>query len=109
MRSRPLLIKKTILLAMIIAAIVLAAVAIYVRLSDPVSSLETAPVLIPVLALLQITPWIVILIDIIRNPVRNKALWMIGLITFGLLVMLLYLLTRDRNLIEHPAVLAEER
>ena len=96
-------------MAMIIASMVLAAVAIYVRLSDPVSSLEIAPVLIPVLALLQVIPWIVILVDMIRNPVRNKALWMIGLITFGLLVMLLYLLTRDRNLMQHPAVLPEER
>ncbi len=94
---------------MIIASMALAAVAMYIRLSDPVSSLEIAPVLIPVLALLQVIPWTVILIDIIRNPVRNKALWIIGLITFGLLVMLLYLLTRDRNLMQHPAVLAEER
>lgn len=94
---------------MVIASMALAAVAIYIRLSDPVSSLGIAPVLIPVLALLQVIPWTVILIDIIRNPVRNKALWIIGLITFGLLVMLLYLLTRDRNLMQHPAVLAEER
>lgn len=47
--------------------------------------------------------FIAVLLDVYRNPVRNKTLWILALATFTMLAAFVYLIGRDKFLnIQNP-------
>jgi hypothetical protein len=47
---------------------------------------------------LQFITWMVVIVDIIRNPIHNKTMWYMGMIVMGPLTAILYLINREKHL-----------
>lgn len=46
--------------------------------------------------LLNFIAWLVVCLDILRNEIRNKYLWLLGIIIFGVIACLVYISKRDK-------------
>ena len=48
--------------------------------------------------ILHIILFFIVLYDIIINPLRNKFLWLIGMLFFSSITMIFYLINRDKHI-----------
>ncbi|WP_124641706.1 MULTISPECIES: hypothetical protein [Amniculibacterium] len=98
MKEHELLINKKILLALVIIGFVLVTVSIYLKIINKNFSENYSHLFLGIGLLIQLIPWIVVLIDLIRNQIHNKILWFVGMFSFGSLCIILYLLNREKHL-----------
>ena len=97
MKEHKLPIPKKTLLALAIIGFLLVIICTALKITNKDFS-ENSQLGIGIALLFQIVPWIVVLIDLIRNKIRNKIMWFVGMFAFGSLTVILYLINREKHL-----------
>lgn len=98
MKEYELPINKKILLTLAILRFAFVMFTIYMKITDKNFAENYSHLFIGIAFLLQIIPWIVVLIDLTRNRIHNKTMWFVGMFAFGSLTTILYLLNREKHL-----------
>lgn len=91
---RPLLICKEILIPGLIAGLTITFLGVFLKIMHWNIGFVSPDLLLIMGTLFSVVIWITVLLDLIRNKVNNKFIWLIGMITFGNIISLLYLLKR---------------
>ncbi|WOC53048.1 hypothetical protein BPO_2401 [Bergeyella porcorum] len=94
MREYKLPINKRILLTIASVGLFFVIISTYLKIIDK----NYSELLLGIALLFQIIPQIIVLIDIIRNQLHNKLMWLVGMFTFGPLATIIYLLNREKHL-----------
>ena len=98
MKEHKLPIPKKILLTLAISGFLILIIGTYLKLTNKNFSENYSQLAIGIALVFQIVPWFVVLIDLIRNQIRNKTMWFVGMLAFGSLTMILYLINREKHL-----------
>lgn len=98
MKEFKLPISKNILLTLAIFGFLILIIFTYLKTTKQDFSQNYSQLGIGIALLFQIVPWFVVLIDLIRNQIRNKMLWFVGMFAFGSLTVILYLINREKHL-----------
>ena len=98
MKEHKLPIPKEILLALAIIGFLLVIICTFLKITNKDFSENYSQLGIGIALLFQIVPWFVVLIDLIRNQIRNKIMWFVGMFAFGSLTVILYLINREKHL-----------
>ncbi len=98
MKEYELPINKKILLTLAILGFALVIISTYLKITDKNFAENNSQLFIGIALLLQIVPWIVVLIDLIKNQIHNKIMWFVGMFAFGSLTTIIYLLNREKHL-----------
>lgn len=94
MREYKLPINKKILLAIASFGFFFVIFSTYLKITDK----NYSELFLGIALLFQIIPQIIVIIDIIRNQLHNKLMWLVGLFSFGPLATIIYLLNREKHL-----------
>lgn len=87
-----LLIDRKVLLVLISIGILL------IVLGSLLTSYSRSGVLTEIGVIFGFITWLITLLDIIRNPVKNKTIWILLMVIFSALTVLFYLSTREKRL-----------
>ena len=98
MKEHKLPIPKKILLTLAIIGFLIVIIGTYLKLTNKDFSENYSQLGIGIALIFQIVPWFVVLIDLIRNQIRNKTMWFVGMFAFGSLTVILYLINREKHL-----------
>lgn len=98
MKEFKLPISKNILLTLAIFGFLIIIISTYLKTTKQDFSQNYSQLGIGIALLFQIVPWFVVLIDLIRNQIRNKMMWFVGMFAFGSLTVILYLINREKHL-----------
>lgn len=98
MKEYKLLINKKILLGLAIIGFVILATTTFLEILNNDFSGDYPRLIQGIGIAFMIVPWVNVLIDILRNPIKNKFMWFVGLFTPGPLTMFLYLINRETHL-----------
>ena len=93
-----LLIDKRILLTLACLGFAMIMVTLCLKLTHTSIGITAHKTLL-LIALVSYLPWSVVLIDLIRNRARNKTLWLLGMVCFGSLTTILYLINREKPIL----------
>lgn len=94
MREYKLPINKKILLAIASIGFFFVILSTYLKITDK----NYSELFLGIALLFQIIPQIIVIIDIIRNQLHNKLMWLVGMFSFGSLATIIYLLNREKHL-----------
>lgn len=95
MKINPLLIPKNVILPISIMGIVLTFLGTLFKLSHWHFGFITPNILLLGSIIFSLLSVSVVLLDIVRNPIKNKLLWGFPLLFIGNLIAMIYLINRD--------------
>lgn len=98
MKEYKLPINKKILLILAFIGFFFVMVSTYFKITNENFSENYSDLFLGIALLFQIIPWIIVLVDLIKNRIHNKLLWFIGMFAFGFLTTILYLLNREKHM-----------
>lgn len=98
MKTHHLLIPKNIILPISIMGFVLTFIGTLFKLSHWHFGFITPNVFLSVSIVFSLLSIFVVLLDIIKNPIKNKFLWIIPLLFVGNLVSIIYLINRESHI-----------
>ncbi|MBS1549942.1 MAG: hypothetical protein JSS94_08790 [Bacteroidetes bacterium] len=98
MKEQPLYLNKKTALVMATLGLLSFAFSFYLKFNTSQSDLSSIDFILGIGALLQFVVWLIVMVDIIRNPIHNKWMWYISLFTFAPLACILYLINRDKHM-----------
>ena len=98
MKTYPLLIPKNISLSISILGLILTVIGTLMKLNHWNFGAITPNMILGVSTIFSLIALFVVIIDITRNPLKNKFLWIIPLLFVGNLVAIIYLINREVHL-----------
>ena len=98
MEEHKLPIDKKILLTLAIIGFAIVIISAYPKITNKNFAENYSQLTLGGALLFQIIPWFVVLIDLIRNQIRNKLMWLVGMFAFSSLTVVLYLINREKHL-----------
>lgn len=98
MKTHPLLIPKNVILSISIIGLVFTLVGSLLKLSHWHIGVITPNILLSISIVFTLLSIFVVLLDIVKNPIKNKLMWIIPLFFVGNLVAIIYLINRETHL-----------
>ena len=98
MKTYPLLIPKNIILPISILGFIFTVIGTLLKLSHWSFGIFTPNLVLSISIVFTLLAIFVVLLDIIKNPIKNKFLWIIPLLFVGNLVAIIYLINREVHL-----------
>ncbi len=89
---------KNFLLSLSVTAFVLMIFSTYLKITDGNYAQNNADLIIAIAMFFHIILWFVIIIDMIRNQIKNKTMWIVGMFMFSSITLITYLITRENHL-----------
>lgn len=93
-----LLIPKNIILHISILGFIFTVICTLLKLSHWSFGIFTPNLLLSISMVFSLFAIFVVLLDIIKNPIKNKFLWIIPLLFVGNIVAMIYLMNREAHL-----------
>lgn len=98
MKTYPLLIPKNIILPISILGLILTVIGTLMKLNHWNFGAITPNMILGVSTIFSLIALFVVIIDITRNPLKNKFLWIVPLFFTGNIVTIIYLINREAHL-----------
>ena len=98
MKTYPLLIPKKIILPISVLGFIFTVIGTLFKLSHWSFGIFTPNLLLSISIVFSLFAIFVVLLDIIKNPIKNKFLWIIPLLFVGNIVAMIYLMNREAHL-----------
>ena len=98
MKTYPLLIPKNIIFPISILGFIFTVIGTLLKLSHWSFGIFTPNLLLSISMVFSLFAIFVVLLDIIKNPIKNKFLWIIPLLFVGSIVAMIYLMNREAHL-----------
>ena len=98
MKTYPLLIPKNIILPISILGFIFTVIGTLLKLSHWSFGIFTPNLVLSISMVFLLFAIFVVLLDIIKNPIKNKFLWIIPLLFVGNIVAMIYLMNREAHL-----------
>ena len=98
MKTHHLLIPKNIILPISVLGFIITVIGALFKLSHWSFGIFTPNLLLSISMVFSLFAIFVVLLDIIRNPIKNKFLWIIPLLFVGSIVAMIYLMNREAHL-----------
>ena len=98
MKTYPLLIPKNIILPISILGFIFTVIGTLLKLSHWSFGIFTPNLVLSISIVFTLLAIFVVLLDIIKNPIKNKFLWIIPLLFVGNIVAMIYLMNREAHL-----------
>lgn len=98
MKTHHLLIPKNIILPISILGLILTVIGTLMKLNHWSFGIFTPNLLLSISMVFSLFAIFVVLLDIIKNPIKNKFLWIIPLLFIGNIVAIIYLINRESNI-----------
>ena len=98
MKTYPLLIPKNIILPISILGFIFTVIGTLLKLSHLSFGIFTPNLVLSISIVFTLLAIFVVLLDIIKNPIKNKFLWIIPLLFVGNIVAMIYLMNRESHI-----------
>ena len=98
MKTHHLLISKKIILPISILGLILTVIGTLMKLTHWSFGIFTPNLVLSISIVFTLLAIFVVLLDIIKNPIKNKFLWIIPLLFVGNIVAMIYLMNREAHL-----------
>ena len=98
MKTYHLLIPKNIILPISILGFIFTVIGTLLKLSHWSFGIFTPNLVLSISIVFTLLAIFVVLLDIIKNPIKNKFLWIIPLLFVGNIVAMIYLMNREAHL-----------
>ena len=98
MKTYPLLIPKNIILPISILGFIFTVIGTLLKLSHWSFGIFTPNLVLSISIVFTLLAIFVVLLDIIKNPIKNKFLWIVPLFFTGNIVTIIYLINREVHL-----------
>ena len=98
MKTYPLLIPKKIILPISVLGFIITVIGALFKLSHWSFGIFTPNLVLSISIVFSLLSIFVVLLDIAKNPIKNKLLWIIPLLFVGNLVTIIYLINREVHL-----------
>ena len=98
MKTYPLLIPKNIILPISILGFIFTVIGTLLKLSHWSFGIFTPNLVLSISMVFTLLAIFVVLLDIIKNPIKNKFLWIIPLLFVGNIVSMIYLINRESHI-----------
>ena len=98
MKIHHLLIPKNIILPISILGLILTVIGTLMKLNHWSFGIFTPNLLLSISIVFTLLAIFVVLLDIIKNPIKNKFLWIIPLLFVGNIVSMIYLINRESHI-----------
>ena len=98
MKTYPLLIPKNIILPISILGFIFTVIGTLLKLSHWSFGIFTPNLVLSISIVFTLLAIFVVLLDIIKNPLKNKFLWIIPLLFVGNIVSMIYLINRESHI-----------
>ena len=98
MKTYPLLIPKNIILPISILGFIFTVIGTLLKLSHWSFGIFTPNLVLSISIVFTLLAIFVVLLDIIKNPIKNKFLWIIPLLFVGNIVAMVYLINRESHI-----------
>ena len=98
MKTYPLLIPKNIILPISILGFIFTVIGTLLKLSHWSFGIFTPNLVLSMSIVFTLLAIFVVLLDIIKNPIKNKFLWIIPLLFVGNIVSMIYLINRESHI-----------
>ena len=98
MKTYPLLIPKNIILPISILGFIFTVIGTLLKLSHWSFGIFTPNLVLSISIVFTLLTIFVVLLDIIKNPIKNKFLWIIPLLFVGNIVSMIYLINRESHI-----------
>ena len=98
MKTYPLLIPKNIILPISILGFIFTVIGTLLKLSHWSFGIFTPNLVLSISIVFTLFAIFVVLLDIIKNPIKNKFLWIIPLLFVGNIVSMIYLINRESHI-----------
>ena len=98
MKTYPLLIPKNIILPISILGFIFTVIGTLLKLSHWSFGIFTPNLVLSISIVFTLLAIFVVLLDIIKNPIKNKFLWIIPLLSVGNIVSMIYLMNRESHI-----------
>ena len=98
MKTYPLLIPKNIILPISILGFIFTVIGTLLKLSHWSFGIFTPNLVLSISIVFMLLAIFVVLLDIIKNPIKNKFLWIIPLLFVGNIVSMIYLINRESHI-----------
>lgn len=98
MKTYPLLIPKNIILPISILGFIFTVIGTLLKLSHWSFGIFTPNLVLSISIVFTLLAIFVVLLDIIKNPIKNKFLWIIPLLFVGNIVAMIYLINRESHI-----------
>ena len=98
MKTHHLLISKKIILPISVLGFIFIVIGTLLKLSHWSFGIFTPNLLLSISMVFSLFAIFVVLLDIIKNPIKNKFLWIIPLLFVGNIVSMIYLINREAHL-----------
>ena len=98
MKTHHLLISKKIILPISVLGFIFIVIGTLLKLSHWSFGIFTPNLLLSISIVFTLLAIFVVLLDIIKNPIKNKFLWIIPLLFVGNIVSMIYLINRESHI-----------
>lgn len=98
MKTYHLLIPKNIILPISILGFIFTVIGTLLKLSHWSFGIFTPNLVLSISMVFTLLAIFVVLLDIIKNPIKNKFLWIIPLLFVGNIVSMIYLINRESHI-----------
>ena len=98
MKTHHLLISKKIILPISVLGFIFTVIGTLLKLSHWSFGIFTPNLLLSISIVFTLLAIFVVLLDIIKNPIKNKFLWIIPLLFVGNIVSMIYLMNRESHI-----------
>ena len=98
MKTYPLLIPKNIILPISILGFIFTVIGTLMKLNHWSFGIFTPNLVLSISIVFTLLAIFVVLLDIIKNPIKNKFLWIIPLLFVGNIVSMIYLINRESHI-----------
>ena len=98
MKTYPLLIPKNIILPISILGFIFTVIGTLLKLSHWSFGIFTPNLVLSISIVFTLLAIFVVLLDIIKNPLKNKFLWIIPLLFLGNIISIIYLINRESHI-----------
>ena len=98
MKTYHLLIPKNIILPISILGFIFTVIGTLLKLSHWSFGIFTPNLVLSISIVFTLLAIFVVLLDIIKNPIKNKFLWIIPLLFVGNIVSMIYLINRESHI-----------
>ena len=98
MKTYPLLIPKNIILPISILGFIFTVIGTLLKLSHWSFGIFTPNLVLSISIVFTLLAIFVVLLDIIKNPIKNKFLWIVPLFFTGNIVTIIYLINRESHI-----------
>ena len=98
MKEYPLIVPKKYLMPIAILGLILTVIGTLMKLNHWNFGAITPNIILAISTVLTLISFFVVILDILRNPLKNKFLWIAPLLFIGNLVAVIYLMNREAHL-----------